>query len=65
MGAHTFLRFQNLQKYIEIYVEKVNPSGLPVVVDGLLDVGCSEAIIKNLIHVVRGEFSADGRSKKA
>jgi hypothetical protein len=30
----------------EIYVQKVNPSRLPVVVGGLLDVDCSEDIIK-------------------
>jgi len=32
-------------------VQKVNPSRLPVVVGGLLDVDCSEDIIKNLIQV--------------
>lgn len=38
---------------------KVNPSRLPVVVGGLLDVDCAEDIIKNLILVVRGQFSTD------
>ena len=47
----------DLRKYIEIYVQKVNPKRLPVVVGGLLDVDCSEDIIKNLILVVKGEFS--------
>lgn len=46
----------SLQKYIEIYVQKVNPSRLPVVVGGLLDVDCSEDIIKNLILSVPGSF---------
>nr|CAD7574000.1 unnamed protein product [Timema californicum] len=41
-------------KYIQ-----VNPSRLPVVIGGLLDVDCSEDIIKNLILVVRGQFSTD------
>lgn len=54
-----YLYRNNLQKYIEIYVQKVNPSRLPVVVSGLLDVDCSEDIIKNLIMVVRGQFSTD------
>jgi len=54
-----YLYRNNLQKYIEIYVQKVNPSRLPVVVGGLLDVDCSEDIIKNLIQVVKGEFSTD------
>uniref|UniRef100_H3CFH3 Clathrin heavy chain linker core motif domain-containing protein n=1 Tax=Tetraodon nigroviridis TaxID=99883 RepID=H3CFH3_TETNG len=40
-------------------VSKVNPSRLPVVVGGLLDVDCSEDVIKNLILVVRGQFSTD------
>lgn len=38
---------------------QVNPSRLPVVVGGLLDVDCAEDIIKNLILVVRGQFSTD------
>ena len=48
-----YLYRNSLQKYIEIYVQKVNPSRLPVVVGGLMDVDCSEDIIKNLINVVR------------
>eukprot|EP00055_Hartaetosiga_balthica_P005740 m.17283 g.17283 ORF g.17283 m.17283 type:complete len:1668 (+) comp4760_c0_seq1:19-5022(+) len=47
----------DLKKYIEIYVQKVNPKRLPAVVGGLLDVDCGEDVIKNLISVVRGEFS--------
>lgn len=54
-----YLYRNSLQKYIEIYVQKVNPSRLPVVVGGLLDVDCSEDIIKNLITVVRGQFNTD------
>lgn len=54
-----YLYRNNLQKYIEIYVQKVNPSRLPVVIGGLLDVDCSEDTIKQLIHVVRGQFSTD------
>lgn len=51
-----YLFRNNLQKYIEIYVQKVNPSRLPIVVGGLLDVDCSEDAIKQLINVVRGQF---------
>jgi len=54
-----YLYRNSLQKYIEIYVQKVNPSRLPVVVGGLMDVDCAEDIIKNLINVVRGQFSTD------
>lgn len=78
-----YLYRNNLQKYIEIYVQKVrvlqrglaspclrflltvrfllqvNPSRLPVVIGGLLDVDCSEDVIKSLILVVRGQFSTD------
>ena len=54
-----YLWKNNLQRYIEIYVQKVNPSRLPIVVGGLLDVDCSEDTIKNLILVVRGKFSTD------
>ncbi|XP_023567489.1 clathrin heavy chain 2 isoform X3 [Octodon degus] len=54
-----YLDRNSLQKYIEVYVRKVNPSRLPAVVGGLLDVDCSEEVIKNLIVVVRGQFSTD------
>ncbi|KAM9194420.1 LOW QUALITY PROTEIN: clathrin heavy chain 2 [Dugong dugon] len=54
-----YLHCNNLQKYTEIYVQKVNPSLIPAVVGGLLDVDCSEEVIKNLIMVVRGQFSTD------
>uniref|UniRef100_A0A1I8JDQ1 Clathrin-link domain-containing protein n=1 Tax=Macrostomum lignano TaxID=282301 RepID=A0A1I8JDQ1_9PLAT len=54
-----YLYRNSLQKYIEIYVQKVNPSRLPVVVGGLLDVDCAEDVIKQLILVVRGQFSTD------
>ncbi|KAK7088574.1 clathrin heavy chain 1 [Littorina saxatilis] len=54
-----YLYRNNLQKYIEIYVQKVNPARLPVVVGGLLDVDCTEDVIKQLILVVKGQFSTD------
>lgn len=54
-----YLSRNNLTKYVEIYVQKVNPSRLPVVVGGLLDVDCSEDAIKQLINVVRGQFKIE------
>ena len=55
---YVFFRNNN-QKYIEIYVQKVNPSRLPQVIGGLLDVDCEPDVIKSLIMVVRGQFSTD------
>ena len=40
-------------------IVKVNPSRLPVVIGGLLDVDCGEDAIKHFIMVVRGQFSTD------
>ncbi|XP_054181939.1 clathrin heavy chain 2 isoform X11 [Homo sapiens] len=54
-----YLYRNNLQRYIEIYVQKVNPSRTPAVIGGLLDVDCSEEVIKHLIMAVRGQFSTD------
>ena len=54
-----YLYRNSLQKYIEIYVQKVNPSRLPIVVGGLLDVDCTDDIIKNLVLSVKGPFSTD------
>lgn len=44
---------------ITFVVSQVNPSRLPVVVGGLLDVDCAEDVIKQLIMVVRGQFSTE------
>lgn len=41
-------------KFIEVYVQQVNPSKTPQVVAGLLDVDCDEQIIKNLLMSVLG-----------
>ena len=38
---------------------QVNPSRLPVVVGGLLDVDCGDDIVRNLIMTVRGQFATD------
>ena len=54
-----YLYRNTLVKYIEIYVQKVNPSRLPVVIGGLLDVDCAEDQIKQMIMSVRGQFSVD------
>ena len=37
----------------------MNPSRLPVVVGGLLDVDTSDDIIRNLVMSVTGQFSTD------
>ncbi|KAI9320245.1 hypothetical protein BX666DRAFT_2104787 [Dichotomocladium elegans] len=52
-----YLYHNNLQNYIETYVQKVNPARTPEVVGGLLDVGCEEEIIKNLLLSIKGELS--------
>jgi clathrin heavy chain len=44
----------NLYKYIEIYVQKVNPSRTPEVLGGLLDVDCEQNIVRNLLLSVKG-----------
>ncbi|KAJ3117386.1 hypothetical protein HDU96_006911 [Phlyctochytrium bullatum] len=54
-----YLYQQNLYKYIEIYVQKVNPDRTPKVLGALLDVDCDESIIKNLLFSVRGAIPVD------
>ncbi|KAG0326315.1 hypothetical protein BGZ99_009753 [Dissophora globulifera] len=51
-----YLYQNNLSKYIETYVQKVNPSRTPAVVGALLDVGCDENVIKSLLLSVRSEM---------
>ena len=38
---------------------QVNPSRLPIVAGGLLDVDCTDDVIKNLVLSVKGPFSTD------
>jgi len=52
--------YQNqLQKYIEIYVQKVNTKRTPAVLGALLDVDCDETVIKNLLISVKGTIPVD------
>lgn len=54
-----YLYQNNLHKYIEIYVQKVNPSRTPAVIGALLDVDCEENVIKSLLGSVRGQIPID------
>lgn len=47
-----YLFSNNLQKYIEIYAQKVSPAKTPQVVGKLLDLECSEDFIRNLVNSV-------------
>ncbi|KAF5100343.1 hypothetical protein D0Z00_001311 [Geotrichum galactomycetum] len=48
--------YQNQQfKFIEVYVQRVNPSRTPQVIAGLLDVDCDESVIKTLLNSVVGQ----------
>eukprot|EP00727_Mastigamoeba_balamuthi_P012396 m51a1_g778 putative clathrin heavy chain (1744) ;mRNA; r:599758-605568 len=49
----------NMNKYIEVYVQKINPANTPAVVGALLDCGCNEEYIKALILSVRGGCPID------
>lgn len=53
----SFLYQRNMFKYIEIYAQKVNPKRIPDVVSALLDVGCSEDTIKQLLSVAPKQYS--------
>lgn len=46
-------------KFIEVYVQQVNPSRTPEVIAALLDVDCDENIIKNLLSTVLGQVPLD------
>lgn len=54
-----YLYHNNLQNFIEVYVQKVNPGRTPEVIGGLLDVGCDEDVIKNLLLSVGGDIPVD------
>lgn len=54
-----YLYQNDLFKYIEIYVQKVNPSRTPQVIGALLDVDCPENVIKELLASARGTVAVD------
>ncbi len=47
-----YLYTSNLQKYIEVYVQKVSPQNTPSVIGKLLDLDCSEDFIRSLLNSV-------------
>lgn len=54
-----YLYQNNLNKYIEAYVQKINASNTPAVIGALLDVDCNEDYMKNLIMGVRNMCPAE------
>ncbi|KAJ2576567.1 Clathrin heavy chain [Coemansia sp. RSA 1807] len=52
-----YLYSNGMAKYIEVYVQQVNPGRLPQVVGALLDVDCDESIVKSLISATPAQFS--------
>jgi clathrin heavy chain len=47
-----YLYNNNLQKYIEVYIQKVSPQKTPQVIGKLLDLEANEEFIKNLLNSV-------------
>ncbi|KAI9012382.1 hypothetical protein DFJ74DRAFT_710372 [Hyaloraphidium curvatum] len=54
-----YLYQNDLFKYIEIYVQNMNPSRTPQVIGALLDVDCPEQVIKDLLSSARGSVAVD------
>eukprot|EP00003_Mantamonas_plastica_P027135 TRINITY_DN573_c0_g1_i1.p1 TRINITY_DN573_c0_g1~~TRINITY_DN573_c0_g1_i1.p1 ORF type:complete len:1592 (-),score=619.62 TRINITY_DN573_c0_g1_i1:79-4854(-) len=54
-----YLYNNQMLKFIEVYVTKVNPSKCPEVVGSLLEVDCSEDFIRSLIHSVSADVPVD------
>ena len=50
-----YLHSKSMIKYIEVYVQKVNPFRTPQVVGALIDAGCAEDQIKSLVMSVRNQ----------
>eukprot|EP00303_Exanthemachrysis_gayraliae_P005622 CAMPEP_0206005570 /NCGR_PEP_ID=MMETSP1464-20131121/4652_1 /ASSEMBLY_ACC=CAM_ASM_001124 /TAXON_ID=119497 /ORGANISM="Exanthemachrysis gayraliae, Strain RCC1523" /LENGTH=1697 /DNA_ID=CAMNT_0053379013 /DNA_START=54 /DNA_END=5144 /DNA_ORIENTATION=+ len=54
-----YLYANNMTKYIELYVTKVNPMKTPEVAGALLDADCGEDFVRTLILSVRGMCPAE------
>ena len=55
----TYLYQNNLMKYIKVYVEKVSPAKLPIVIGKLLDLDCNEDFIRQLLSDGRTQCSVE------
>lgn len=51
-----YLHANNLMQYIDVYVTKMSPDTAPVVIGQLLDLGCSDEYINNLLNKVPNCF---------
>lgn len=49
-----YLYKNNFNKYIEIYIFKVNPNATPKVLGTLIDLECDETYIKQILYNIRG-----------
>lgn len=54
-----YLHQNGLHRFIELYVQRVNPARTPVVIAALLDVGGEAGQIQGLLQTVTGSFSLD------
>jgi clathrin heavy chain len=54
-----FLYKKNMFRFIEVYVQKVNPSRAPSVIGALLDVDCDENMIRNLLMSIQVPIPVD------
>eukprot|EP01091_Cochliopodium_minus_P018741 TRINITY_DN767_c0_g3_i2.p1 TRINITY_DN767_c0_g3~~TRINITY_DN767_c0_g3_i2.p1 ORF type:complete len:1748 (-),score=554.20 TRINITY_DN767_c0_g3_i2:55-5298(-) len=54
----SFLYRNNYSKYIEAYVQQINPANTPLVVGALLDNDCNEDYLKNLLQTVGNKCPA-------
>lgn len=55
----TYLYKNNMSAYIDAYVQKINPLNTPQVFGALIDAGCNEEYIRNLLMSVRGMCPAE------
>lgn len=60
----TYLYQNNLTKFIEIYVQKVNSEKLPKVVAALLNMDAEESFVSSLIASVKGKYDMKELSRE-
>eukprot|EP01053_Blabericola_migrator_P007732 Blabericola_migrator_1__7731@NODE_394_length_8993_cov_144_363433_g314_i0_p1_GENE_NODE_394_length_8993_cov_144_363433_g314_i0NODE_394_length_8993_cov_144_363433_g314_i0_p1_ORF_typecomplete_len1756_score408_30Clathrin/PF00637_20/57Clathrin/PF00637_20/2_3e12Clathrin/PF00637_20/6_6e16Clathrin/PF00637_20/5_7e13Clathrin/PF00637_20/1_2e25Clathrin/PF00637_20/5e09Clathrin/PF00637_20/2_9e15Clathrin/PF00637_20/4_9e13Clathrin_H_link/PF13838_6/1_7e16Clathrin_H_link/PF13838_6/7_5e03TPR_7/PF13176_6/0_6TPR_7/PF len=54
-----YLYHKGLMNYIETYVTKVNPQAAPAVIITLLDLGCQESFVTEILQSLRGACPID------
>ena len=54
-----YLHQNGLQRFIEVFIQRINPSRTPAVVAVMLDIGCDAEVIQSMLQTAPPAFSVE------